>query len=168
MEKNQEIEYSDDFLIIRQKPLILKLRSLGAGVEDEEETKITYLEAAYFADRKVLPLDKEELLKRAGKKDKMAAEKYATIKYLRDRGYIVRPSLDGTPYLRLHRKGYRPGEDKTYYLIHVVKSDWKASSESLVEPLEAASRLRKELAIAIVDANTGEPKFLKFARLNFE
>lgn len=162
----EEIEFKDDFLVIKNKPLILKLRSLGAGVEEGEETKITYLEAAYFADRKVLPIDKEKLFEQLKVKDDFYLEKYAVIKYLRDRGYIVRPSLDGTPYLRLHRKGYRPGEDKTYYLIHVVKKDWKASMENLVQPLEAAGRLRKELAIAIVDGE--EPRFLKFGRLNFE
>ncbi|MFH1520070.1 MAG: hypothetical protein ABID61_00320 [Candidatus Micrarchaeota archaeon] len=162
----KEIEFTDDFLIIRQKSLILKLRSLGAGVEDENETKITFLEAAYFADRGVLPVPKDELLQYAAKKDKLCAEKYHVIKYLRDRGYIVRPSLDGTSFLRLHRKGVRPGEDKTYYLIEVVPKTWKASVETLTPSLETAGRLRKELAIAIVDGE--EPKFMKFARLNFE
>lgn len=162
----KEIEFTEDFLIIRQRSLILKLRSLGAGIEDENETKITFLEAAYFADRNVLPVSKDELLEHAGKKDKLYMEKFQVIKYLRDRGYIVRPSLDGTPYLRLHRKGYRPGEDKTYYLIEVVPKDWKASVENLIQPLETAGKLRKELAIAVVDGE--EPKFLKFARLNFE
>ena len=161
-----EIEYTDDFAIIRQKPLILKLRSLVAGVEEGEETKITYLEAAYFADRGVLLVPKDDLLKRAAKKDKLYMEKFIVMKYLRDRGYIVRPSLDGTPYLRLHRKGYRPGEDKTYYLLEVVPKGWKASVETLLPSLEAAGRLRKELAIAIMDGN--EPKFLKFGRMNFE
>ncbi len=160
------IEFTEDFAIIKQKPLILKLRSLGAGVEEGEETKITFLEAAYFADRGVLPVPKDELLKHASKNDKLYMEKFIVIKYLRDRGYIVRPSLDGTPYLRLHRKGYRPGEDKTYYLIEVVPKGWKASVESLAAPLETAGRLRKELAIAIVDGD--EPKFLKFGKVNFE
>ncbi|MCI0561811.1 MAG: hypothetical protein MN733_25270, partial [Nitrososphaera sp.] len=110
-----DIEMTDDFLILRSKPLILKMRSLGAGVEEADETKISYLEAAYFADRKVLPMEKEKLLEHAGKKDPLAKEKFTVIKYLRDRGYIVRQSLDGSNFLRLHRKGLRPGEDKTYY-----------------------------------------------------
>jgi tRNA splicing endonuclease len=80
----------------------------------------------------------------------------------------VRPSLDGTPYLRLHRKGYRPGEDKTYYLIEVVAKDWKADSEKLLPSLDAAGRLRKELVLAIVDLNGEKPLFIKFGRANFE
>lgn len=163
-----EIEFAKDFLIIRQKSLILKLRSLGAGVEEADETKITYLEAAYFADRGVIPLKKDELLEHSSKNDPLSAEKYLVIKHLRNRGYIVRPSLDGTNYLRLHRKGYRPGEDKTYYLIEVVKKDWKCSTESIMPSLETAAKLRKELAIAVVDPAKDAPLFIKFSRMNFE
>ena len=99
------IDFSDDYLIVKDRALILKLRSLGAGVEEGDQTKITYLEAAYFADRGVLPAKKEELLKHV--KEEHAKEKYAVIKYLRDRGYIVRPSLDGTGYLP-HRQPAGP------------------------------------------------------------
>jgi len=162
------MQITDDYIILKEKPLILKLRSLGAGVEEADETKISLLEAAYFADRKVLPLEKEEILARAAKKDPRCREKYAVIKYLRDRGYIVRPSLDGTEYLRLHRKGYRPGEDKTYYLISVVGKDWKAEPGELMASLEVAGKLRKELAIAIVDPKEDAPLFIKFGRMNFE
>ena len=158
----------DDYIILKDKPLILKMRSLGAGVEESDETKVSLLEAAYFADRKVLPMDKDELLKRALKTDPLANEKFFVIKFLRDRGYIVRPSLDGTPYLRLHRKGYRPGEDKTYYLIEAVPKSWKANPEDLILSLEAAGRLRKELAIAVVDPAQDSPLFIKFGRMNFE
>ncbi|MDD5172241.1 MAG: hypothetical protein PHF60_04370 [Candidatus ainarchaeum sp.] len=161
-------EISGDFVTIKDKQLILKLRSLGAGVEEAEETKVALLEAAYFADRGVLPMDKEALLAQAAKKDSLCREKYAVIKYLRDRGYIVRPSLDGTQYLRLHRKGYRPGEDKTYYLIEVVPKDWNCTPEALMPSLETAGRLRKELAIAVVDPAQDKPFFIKFGRMNFE
>ncbi len=162
------IERAEDFLIIRHRPLILKLRSLGAGVEDADETRITYLEAAYFAERGVIPIPPDELLSEAQRRDSSARRKYVVLKYLRERGYIVRPSLDGTPFLRLHRKGVRPGEDKTYYLIEVVPEGWKAGAEGLLPSLEAAGRLRKELAIAIAGEEGGKPVFIKFSRMNFE
>ncbi len=164
----KEIEFNDDYLILRDKSLILKLRSLGAGVEEADETKLTFLEAAYFADRGVLPVEKKKLLEHVSKKDKLYRERYLVIKYLRDRGHIVRPSLDGTGFLRLHRKGFRPGEDRTYYLIEVVPKGWKCSAETLVPLLETAGRLRKELAIAIVDLENEKPLFLKFGRMNFD
>lgn len=157
-----------DFVSIAEKPLILKLRSLGAGVEEAEGTKLALLEAAYFADRGVLPMKKDELIAKAAKKDKLAREKYFVIKYLRDRGYIVRPSLDGTRWLRLHRKGFRPGEDRTFCLIEVARKGWKAAPEALLESLEMAGRLRKDLAIAVVDLAQDKPLFLKFGRMNFD
>lgn len=156
------------FLEINNREEIIKLRSLGAGVEEQESTKISILEAAYFAERGVLKLDKNELIKMAKKDDELAEEKYFVIKFFRDRGYIIRPSLDGTKFMRLHRKGYRPGEDKTYYLIETVKKDWVASIESLLPSLEFAGRLRKELAIAIVDFDKEKPQFIKFDRMNFD
>lgn len=162
------MEISGNFITIRDKPLILKLRSLGAGVEEADETKITLLEAAYFAERGVLPMEKEMILEHAAKDDGLCMERYHVIKFLRDRGYIVRPSLDGTPYLRLHRKGYRPGEDKTYYLIHVVPKDWNCSPGGLLPLLETAGKLRKELAIAISDPEREKPLFIKFGRMNFD
>jgi tRNA splicing endonuclease len=162
------LEVTDEFVVVREKPLILKLRSLGAGVEETDETRITLLEAAYFADRGVLPLKKDELVIRASKKDKLSHEKYFVIKYLRDRGYIVRPGLDATPYLRLHRKGFRPGEDRTFCLIEVVRKDWQCEPQKLLESLDMAGRLRKELAIAVVDPAQEKPLFLKFGRMNFE
>ncbi|MBU0528112.1 MAG: hypothetical protein ABH983_00895 [Candidatus Micrarchaeota archaeon] len=160
--------FKDNYLVITDKPLILKLRSLGAGVEEADETKITLLEAAYFADRGVLPMDKEKIFLEAAKTDPLYKERFFVIKYLRDRGYIVRPSLDGTPYLRLHRKGYRPGEDKTYYLIQVVSKDWSATTEALMPHLITAGKLRKELTMAVVDLALEKPFFIKFARLNFD
>jgi tRNA splicing endonuclease len=160
------MEFKEDYLLIKDRQLILKLRSLGAGVEEADETKITYLEAAYFADRGVLPEDKEKLLKHA--KDKHPLEKYVVIKYLRDRGYIVRPSLDGSGFLRLHRKGYRPGEDKTYYLLQVVPKDWTCAAEALLPSLDTAGKLRKELAIVVADPEKEKPLFIKFGRLTFE
>jgi tRNA splicing endonuclease len=163
-----DVEMNDDFLILKSKPLILKMRSLGAGVEEAEETKITYLEAAYFADRKVLPLDKETLLAHAAKNDPLAREKFAVIKYLRERGYIVRPSLDGSSFLRLHRKGLRPGEDKTYYLIEVMPRESGLDLKKLMPSLEAAGRLRKELAIAFCGPDDEKPVFVKFGRMDFE
>jgi tRNA splicing endonuclease len=113
-------------------------------------------------------MERDEILSHAAKNDPLYKERYFVIKYLRDRGYIVRPSLDGTPYLRLHRKGYRPGEDKTYYFINVVSKGWSASADELIPLLETAGKLRKELAIAVVDLERDAPLFIKFGRMNFD
>jgi len=164
----EDIEVAEDMLVIREPKLILKLRSLGGGAEsgDQEENRITFLEAAFFSERRVIPIEFEKLMKLAKKKDKTAEKQYIVLKYLRERGYIAKPSLDGSSYLRLYRKGFRPGEDRTYSLIYVVDDKWKAGAEELAEMTGFAGRLRKECIIAI--AGKDEPKFLKLGRTNFE
>lgn len=169
MGEAKEIEIAESILVIRDPKLILKLRSLGGGAESEDgkENQITFLEAAFFAERRVIPIEFKKLMELAKKKDKLAEERYAVLKYLREQGYITKPSLDGSPYLRLYRKGFRPGEDRTYSLIYVVDDKWKADAKELAEMVGFAGRLRKECIIAIVKGEE-EPKFLKLGRTNFE
>jgi len=163
---NGAAELADDAVIIRDKPLILLLRNIGAAVEEGDEARIPLIEAAYFADKKKLPFTKEEILALASKTDPLANEKYAVIDYLRSRGYITRVSLDTTEFLRLHRKGFRPGEDRTYYLVKVVPEGWKPGLKEIEDALDFAGRLRKELVVAVVRG--GRPRFIKLGRANFE
>ncbi len=149
-------------IVIEDKELRLRLRSLGAGVEEEGRTVLSELEAAYFAEVGVLPYNKEELIKKAEEKDAMARKKYEIIKYLRERGYIIRDSFDGAPYLRVYRKGFRPGEDRTHYLLRIAE---EIDRETLMESLDKAGKMRKELCIALPDK---KPKFIKISRVNFE
>jgi len=159
-------ELTDQFVIIRDKPLMLLLRNIGAAVEEGKEAKIPLIEAAYFAEKRKLPFTKDEILALASKTDPLAKEKYIVIDYLRSRGYITRVSLDTTEYLRLHRKGFRPGEDRTYYLVKVVDGSWVPKTGELDAALDFAGKLRKELVVAVVDGS--RPRFMKFGRANFE
>lgn len=164
--KGQSPELTDDFVIINDKGLILLLRNIGAAVEEGAQAKIPLIEAAYFADKRKLPFTKDEIIARASKKDPLAEQKYITIDYLRSRGYITRVSLDTTEFLRLHRKGFRPGEDRTYYILKVVPEDWKQDIDEIQKALDFAGRLRKELVIAVVKGK--RPYFIKMGRANFE
>jgi len=168
MGEAETIDIADDMLVIRDPKLVLKLRSLGGGAESEDgsENRISFIEAAFFAERRVIPMEFSELMKLAKKKDGMAEERYHVLKYLREQGYIAKPSLDGSPYLRLYRKGFRPGEDRTHALIYVVDDKWEADAETLIEMVGFAGRLRKECVVAI--AGKEEPRFLKLGRTNFE
>ncbi|NYZ77574.1 hypothetical protein H0O02_04665 [Candidatus Micrarchaeota archaeon] len=170
MGEAKDVEIAEDMLVIRDEKTVLKLRSLGGGTEsgDGKENRITFLEALYFAERKVIPLGFEKLMKLAKKKDKLAEERYSVLKYLREQGYIAKPSLDNSPYLRLYRKGFRPGEDRTYALICVVDEKWEDGATGLLKMVEFAGRLRKECIVALVKKGEEEPKFLKLGRTNYE
>jgi len=161
-----DAKLDDEFVTIKEKSLILLLRNLGAAIEDGKSAKIPLIEAAYFASKRKLPFGVDEILERAKKSDPLAREKYFAIDYLRSRGYITRASLDSTEFLRLHRKGFRPGEDRTYYLLKIVKPDWAMDSEKIQDALDLAGKLRKELVLGIVDGK--RIRFIKLGRINFE
>ncbi len=166
MKETKEAELTDRFVVIKDKPLMLLLRNIGAAVEEGKEAKVPLIEAAYFAEKGKLPFTKDEILSRASENDPLAKEKYLVIEHLRSRGYITRVSLDTDEFLRLHRKGFRPGEDRTYYLVKVVADSWVPKPGELDEALDFAGKLRKELVIAVVRPNG--LRFIKLGRANFE
>jgi tRNA splicing endonuclease len=161
-----DAELKADHVLIKEKSLILLLRNLGAAVEEGKSAKVPLIEAAYFASKRKLPFTADEIIEKAKKKDPLAKEKCQVIDHLRSRGYITRVSLDSSEYLRLHRKGFRPGEDRTYYIVKVVDKDWSMDCADIQEALDFAGKLRKELVLAIVDGK--RIRFIKLGRINFE
>ncbi len=145
-------------IIIKDKDLILKLRSLGAGVEEDEFIKLSDLEAKFFVEIGVLPKDTK-----IDESGQLFSYKYEVLKYLRNRGYIVRPSLEDDRFMRLYKKGIRPGEDRTQYILKVLKKGEKISEEEIREWLDFAGKMRKELIVVYPG-----PTFVKLSRVNFE
>ena len=124
------------------------------------------LEAAYFADKGVIKFDKDKILENARKGDALADDKYKIIKFLRDRGYITRVSMDTTEYFRVHQKGIRVGEDRTQYVLKVVPRDWQTNMKDIKQAIGFAGKLRKELVIAYIEKE--DIHFIKISRTNFE
>ncbi|MEM4359471.1 MAG: hypothetical protein QXT45_02990 [Candidatus Bilamarchaeaceae archaeon] len=150
-------------IVIKDEDTILKLRSLGGGVDEEGQISLHPLEAAYFAKRRVIDYDYSKLLKAAGP---LAKERYHVLEYLRENGYISKPSFD-SDLLRVYNKGFRPGEDRTFCIMKVVK-DKRLSPEELRSFCEFAGKLRKEAVIAIVANLEEEPVFIKVSKTKFE
>ncbi|VVB98373.1 tRNA-splicing endonuclease [uncultured archaeon] len=144
-------------------------RKYGAGVEEGGKVKLHPLEALYFIERGKLKLEGEtfdSLMAKVAKEDKLAGEKYAILKHLRQNGYILRPSFADEPWLRVYRKGFRPGEDRTQYLLKVVEAGWQPPVEELMADMKKAAEVRKELVYAIVQ--NGKPLFFKTVRTSFD
>ncbi|MDO8553488.1 MAG: hypothetical protein Q7S22_01670 [Candidatus Micrarchaeota archaeon] len=154
------------FITITDKDIIAKLKNVGAWVIEEEELKLPLLEAAYFAEKGVLKENFDELMKRLKKEDKLAEEKYAILKYLRNNGYITRVSLDTTEFFRVYQKGFRPGEDRTKYVLKVIPKDWHPKMDEIREALEFSGNIRKELVFAYLDQK--KINFIKMARTSFD
>ncbi len=160
------LKLEKDYLEVSDPAIIEKLISIGAGVQEGEKAKLPLLEAAYFAEKGVIKFDKDKILQQAGEKDRLADDKYVILKFLRDRGYVTRVSLDTDDYFRVHQKGIRVGEDRTQYVLKVVPKGWETNLKELKDAIGFAGKLRKELVIAYVEKN--EPHFIKISRTNFE
>ena len=150
-------------IVIEDEKTVLKLRSLGGGTEEEGKIILHPLEAIYFAKRRVIKEDIEKLFKESGE---LAEERYHVLEFLRENGYISKPSFK-SKLLRIYRKGFRPGEDRSYSIVKVIK-DEKLSPEDLEEFSRFAGELRKEAVIAIVKSLDDDPVFFKLSRTKFE
>ena len=131
-------------VVITDEQTRLKLRSLGGGNEEGDKTILHPLEAAFFARLRVIDGNEEKFLKMAGR---LAKERYAVLCNLRENGYIAKPSFD-SDILRVYRKGFRPGEDRTFCIVKIAKE--KMSAKEIQEFVEFAGKLRKEAVFAYV------------------
>ncbi len=156
----------ENFILISDKDTIAKLKNVGAWVVEGEELKLPLLEAAYFAEKGVLKDKFDDLMKRLKKSDKLAEDKYFVLKFIRNNGYITRVSLDTTEFFRVYQKGFRPGEDRTKYVLKVVPKDWHPKMDDIREALEFSGNIRKELVLAYVTDK--KINFMKIARTSFD
>lgn len=147
-------------LLIEDEKKVRRLVLLGA-MEEDGKIRLPYLEAAYFAEKGEIDGNAEEFLSLAEKSDPLAPEKYLVLKQLRDTGFIVRCG-ESADLLRVYKKGIRVGEDRTMYLVRVLR---KSETPDLRSDLKLAGKMRKELVYAFVGEKI---EFVKAMRVNFE
>ncbi|MFA5411928.1 MAG: hypothetical protein WC350_01105 [Candidatus Micrarchaeia archaeon] len=132
-------------LLIEDEKKVRRLVLLGA-MEEDGKVRLPYLEAAYFAEKGEIEGSVEQFLSLAEKSDPLAPEKYLVLKHLRNAGFIVRAG-ESADLLRVYKKGIRVGEDRTMYLIRVLR---KKDAPDLRGDLKLAGKMRKELIYAFV------------------
>ena len=151
-------------IVIEEQDTIKNLYRIGAIGELAQSVELHPLLAAYLAEKGAIADD--GFMKKAKKSDKLADDKLAVLRHLWSRGYISRLSLEGKDFIRVHRKGIRPGEDRTQYLLKVVPKGWKPKLSELMSMVEFSGRLRKELVFAFV--SDGAAHFIRLGRGTFE
>jgi tRNA splicing endonuclease len=118
-------------------------RRFGAG----DGERVHVIELRYFAERGILDVPYEEAFEQFKREDEFAEEKYAVFKFLRSRGYITKV-LEG-PFLLGYRKGFRPGEDRSSYLIKIVRG--VIDEDTLKQDVAKAVSMRKELIYCFIN-----------------
>ena len=128
------------------------ITNMGLGIERGKELHLHKLEAFY--------LNEIGLLNLATSLNKKEEKVYRVFKFLFEKGYPVRFSQE-SDFLRVQRKGFRKGEERTQYLVKVVD---EISREELFKDLELASKMRKELVYAFVEKDI---RFISISRRTF-
>ena len=146
-----------DLFLTKEKDVIQK----GFGIEVEGGVVLNALEVLYLSEKEELP---EDVRVDVGDLSKKYWKEYRVYKMLRKNGYIVRFSLEND-FLRVYRKGFRRGEDRTLYLVKVVEPDHSLTIGEIVKDVELASALRKERVCAVVGEKV---VFLSIGKRNFQ
>jgi tRNA splicing endonuclease len=126
-------------LTLIELPFDPKLVELGFGIEDGEKLLLHPLELKYAVERGYLKHAVENV----------PEDYYLVYKDLRDKGYNVRLSQD-SDLLRIYRKGFRRGEDRTMQLMRVVSAH-SIGVDALLADSSTAIKMRKALVYAFVE-----------------
>jgi len=146
-------------MIFTKPEEIEKIVQLGIGRETEKGLGLHDIEVAYLLKKGIIKTKKsfEKII--AGNE-----ERYAVYEDLRNKGYVVRLS-EGSEFFRINRKGFRKNEERTTYILKVIKSPFSLSEKELFDDLQISIKMRKQLVYAIVDGK--EIKYITFGRMTF-
>ncbi len=120
-----------------------------------DKLEMALVEAAYLLDREKIsvtadgkPLGFRELFIIASQAQELFELKYIVYRDLRERGYFVQP---GVIDFRVFPRGGRPNVTPSKYFLHVISERKPLPLADIVNNLQAALNVRKEMVLAIVD-----------------
>lgn len=117
-----------------------RLEELGFGVPSKKGLVLNQYEVRYCNEKKYLKV-------RGKFKGKESV--YRVFKELREHGIILRFSED-SELIRVYQKGFRPGEDRTKYLMKVIDKKFP-DKEELKKLVILSKKMRKDLVVALVE-----------------
>ncbi|MBT7903377.1 tRNA-intron lyase [Candidatus Woesearchaeota archaeon] len=132
------------------------------GVVVESRVELSLIEAYYLMQKKRIvitdlrnkPLDDQNFLKKALRKENNFWTRFCVFKDLRNRGYIVKTALKFGADFRVYDRGVKPGEDHAKWLVYPVKESDSFSWYEFSAKNRVANSTKKRLLIGVVDAET--------------
>jgi len=137
---------------------------LRLGFVERDNDEVSPIEAIFLSQIGIINVPKE-IMENVEKSDDYLKEKLGIMKKLLKKGYITRVKT-GDTYLRLYRKGMRVGEDRTRWIVKIVKSEDEINGILIHEMINRAKKLRKSGIICI--ANDNEITFISVSKRTFE
>jgi len=159
---------------VSEKESADELSSRGYGVAENNELLLSFYEALYLLDKKIVEIedgkgetvDFQVLLQRYESTDENAWAEYLTYRDLRSRGYIVRGGFGlGVDFRVYERGGY--GEETAKYLILSIQEGKPMPLEDLTRVLIQCQSLKKELILAVMNRR-GEIVYYSVSQLTLK
>jgi tRNA-intron endonuclease len=159
---------------ISKKPAADKLSSSGYGTSEGKEFLLTFFEALYLVDKRLLEIEDEKgrnegfqkLLRRYEAIDQNAWVKYLAYRDLRSRGYVVREGFGSGIDFRVYERG-EYSKDTAKYLILSIQEGKPISLEDVTNALKQSQSLKKELVLAVINRR-GEIVYYSVSQLTLK
>jgi tRNA-intron endonuclease len=132
--------------------------SRGYGTKENDELVLTFYEALYLLEKKILevedekgePMDFQKLLRCYEAVNENAWAAYLIYRDLRSRGYVVREGFGLGVDFRVYERG-EYGKDTAKYLILNIQEGKPISLEDLTRAVMQCQSLKKELVLAVIN-----------------
>ncbi len=155
-----------DRCIVWDDKLIKKLEEDFMGRHLNKFMLLSLMEAAYIAERgaKIIKDGKEielrEFMKYAKKIQPDIEERYFVYKDLKNRGLLPKTGFKFGSHFRV----YDDAPEKTHapYLVHVVKSNYKAAWAEISRAIRLAHSVKKDMVFAMVE---NDIKYIRLKRI---
>ncbi len=159
---------------ICDKASIDELSCRGYGVPENKTLKLTFYEALYLLDKRVLEVTDQEgrqidfqaLVRLFESLNENAWAEYLVYRDLRSRGYVVREGFGSNVDFRVYERGDY-SKDTAKYLIISVQEGKPVSLEDLEKSLTESLGLKKELVLAVINRR-GETVYYSVSELNLK
>ncbi|MDH7477485.1 MAG: tRNA-intron lyase [Candidatus Bathyarchaeota archaeon] len=134
------------------------ISSRGYGTIENDELLLTFYEALYLLEKKLLeiedekgePVDFQKLLRCYEAFNENAWAAYLTYRDLRSRGYVVREGFGLGVDFRVYERG-EYGKEAAKYLILNIQEGKPISLEDLTRAMMQCQSLKKELVLAVIN-----------------
>lgn len=147
-------------VIVDDPGVMGELYDSGYGTIIDKKLKLETFEALYLVEKgRIVLVDNEhelnfeECIERLSKIDKKLWIKYTVYNDLRNRGYIVKLGFAQNEIeFRVYDRNAKPGKEPAKYLLRVLIEGEPISMKELMDIVKRARDSRKDLVIAIIDA----------------
>ncbi len=147
-------------VVIDDPSIMGELYDSGYGMMINKKLKLEPFEALYLIEkgRMILTDSEQELtfdesIERLSRIDKKLWIKYTIYSDLRNKGYVVKSGFSQDEIeFRVYDKNAKPGKEPAKYLLRVLIEGEPVSIEKLMNMVKSARDSRKDLIIAVIDA----------------